>query len=310
MSDAIALENQLKAQSKGPRVTLDDVNNAIVAEHYFTGADGVFGHWVFHNVAGDTAPMPLTLLTFCVLTLWNGFTVTGQSACVDPSNFDAEIGKRIARQNAVAQIWPLMGFDLASQMMRDRLLVASTEVDPQDDMTVYIGTKVVNAKPMTRLDYNRLRGWTLPKDENPFDEGYLVEYTDRVENHVPGYLGYISWSPKEVFERAYRAVVPASERQRAERREPEGAKASEPKQEEMIFEGIGAVIEKPDWLLRLETERYELVERLSKLDLFIENNGFFLALKKEDQSDLIEQASFMRGYLAILDRRLKRATGK
>lgn len=61
---------------------------------------------------------PLKLLTFCVLTLRNGFTVTGESACASPENFDAEIGRKIARANAVAKIWPLEGY-LLKQALHD-----------------------------------------------------------------------------------------------------------------------------------------------------------------------------------------------
>lgn len=70
-------------------------------------------------------------------------------------------------------------------------------------MNTYIGTKIIRAKPMDRLAYNVLRGWTVPDDENPADEGYLVEYVDGGKANVPGFDGYISWSPKDVFERAY-----------------------------------------------------------------------------------------------------------
>ena len=59
---------------------------------------------------------PLDLLTFCVLVLQNGFTVTGESACASPENFDAEIGRKIARDNAVQKIWPLMGYALKQQL--------------------------------------------------------------------------------------------------------------------------------------------------------------------------------------------------
>lgn len=61
-------------------------------------------------------------------------------------------------------------------------------------MEKYIGTKTIEAEPMTRGDYNKYRGWTIPADENPDDEGYLVKYSD----------GYISWSPKKQFEEAYK----------------------------------------------------------------------------------------------------------
>jgi hypothetical protein len=55
-------------------------------------------------------------LTFCVIILKNGFTVTGESACVSPESFDAEIGRKIARTNAVNKIWPLMGYVLKQRL--------------------------------------------------------------------------------------------------------------------------------------------------------------------------------------------------
>ena len=61
-------------------------------------------------------------------------------------------------------------------------------------MNKYIGTKIVEARPMNRGEYNEYRGWTIPKDENPADEGFLVKYHDNYE----------SWSPKKAFEEAYR----------------------------------------------------------------------------------------------------------
>lgn len=61
-------------------------------------------------------------------------------------------------------------------------------------MKQYIGTKIIQAKPMSRGDYNRYRGWPIPENENPEDKGYLVKYPD----------GYESWSPEDVFVEAYR----------------------------------------------------------------------------------------------------------
>ncbi|EDT74948.1 Gp49 family protein [Clostridium butyricum] len=63
-------------------------------------------------------------------------------------------------------------------------------------MDSYIGIKLIEAKPMKLGDYNRFKGWTIPVDEDPQREGYLVKYSD----------DYISWSPKEVFEKAYLKV--------------------------------------------------------------------------------------------------------
>lgn len=73
-------------------------------------------------------------------------------------------------------------------------------------MQTYIGTKLIDARPMNRAEYNAYRGWTLPADENGADTGYLVEYLDGGQANDPRHLGYISWSPTAVFERAYRPV--------------------------------------------------------------------------------------------------------
>jgi Phage protein (N4 Gp49/phage Sf6 gene 66) family len=69
-----------------------------------------------HVLQPQPKKLSLPLLTFCVLVLRNGFTVTGESACASPENFDAELGRKIARQNATAKIWPLMGYELRSKL--------------------------------------------------------------------------------------------------------------------------------------------------------------------------------------------------
>lgn len=115
------IENEI--QSKGltaPRVTPADIEANIASEHYFTAADGYRSAPCF-DPNGQPAdclppPAPLELLTFCVLVLKNGFTVTGESACASPENFDAELGRKIARQNAVNKIWPLMGYSLKQRL--------------------------------------------------------------------------------------------------------------------------------------------------------------------------------------------------
>ena len=73
-----------------------------------------------------------------------------------------------------------------------------------NELEEFIGTKIVYAKPMSRLDYNIFRGWELPTNENGSDEGYLVEYNDGGEPNTKEYQGYVSWSPKVQFENAYK----------------------------------------------------------------------------------------------------------
>lgn len=109
-------------QDKGltaARVTLDDLKANIVSEHYFTAKEGIIGNLYQRNQDQRRLPTSLSLLTFCVLVLRNGFTVTGESACASPENFDAEIVRKIARQNAEQKIWPLMGYHLKQQLSVD-----------------------------------------------------------------------------------------------------------------------------------------------------------------------------------------------
>lgn len=135
-------------QSKGltaPRVTPADIEANIAQEIYLTPADAVRFAYLTSDPrnseererknsiieslptrsysgacididANTEVPKPTKLLTFCVLVLKNGFTVTGESACASPENFDAEIGRKIARQNAVQKLWPLMGYALKERL--------------------------------------------------------------------------------------------------------------------------------------------------------------------------------------------------
>ena len=73
-------------------------------------------------------------------------------------------------------------------------------------MKQYECHKKVNAKPLNRGDYNVLRGWAMPENEDGADEGYLVEYLDGGESNHPDYDNYISWSPKDVFEAGYTEI--------------------------------------------------------------------------------------------------------
>jgi hypothetical protein len=67
----------------------------------------------------------------------------------------------------------------------------------------YTCHKKVMARPMNRGVYNALRGWVFWAEEDPADEGYLVEYLDEGQANHPDFAGYISWSPKDVFDKGY-----------------------------------------------------------------------------------------------------------
>ena len=130
-SDA-GIERLIQAKGKvAARVTPADIEANIASEHYFTAGEGVIGAFAageFDSRSSDVVILrrdiasaevikpSLNLLTFCVLVLRNGFTVTGESACASPENFDAEIGRKIARQSAVQKVWPLLGFALKERL--------------------------------------------------------------------------------------------------------------------------------------------------------------------------------------------------
>ena len=118
--------NDQEKPSRAPSVTMADIEAAIASEHYFTAEQGVFGARVDPIVrsggAVTLADVPATesktleLLTFCVLVLQNGFKVIGDSACVSPENFDAELGRKYAREKAISKMWEPMGYALMDKM--------------------------------------------------------------------------------------------------------------------------------------------------------------------------------------------------
>jgi hypothetical protein len=129
-TDDSAIEQEIRAKGlTAPRITPADIEANITSAHYFTAKQGYLGyerevlldmedpdptnpdHW-----SGTLLPESLGLLTFCVLVLRNGFTVTGESAPASPENFDAEVGRKIARANAVSKVWPLMGYELKQRL--------------------------------------------------------------------------------------------------------------------------------------------------------------------------------------------------
>ena len=107
MSEA---EIEKEIQSKGlnaPRLSPDHINAQIVAENWGRASD------LFKDAPSTHG---MQCLTICVLTLKNGFTVVGKSACASPENYDAELGGKIARQDARRQIWALEGYLLRSKL--------------------------------------------------------------------------------------------------------------------------------------------------------------------------------------------------
>lgn len=124
------MEQEIKdaGADKAPRVMPVDIENSIASEHYFTAEEGNFGHQYLRTInenggvidyeARKAPPDALKLLTICVLVLKNGFTVTGESACASPENFNAEIGRQIARLSATNKMWPLLGYALKDRLSK------------------------------------------------------------------------------------------------------------------------------------------------------------------------------------------------
>lgn len=151
-------------QDKGlnaPRLTPEHIDATISSVNYFTADDGVVGR-SHQNKEVLFNPGVLSTLTFCVIVLKNGFTVTGESACASPENFDAEIGKKIAYDNARNKIWQLEGYLLKEKLYQDSLKPKSqatticTEERPCTPCYANDGTCEVNEafmKELTDLSY-------------------------------------------------------------------------------------------------------------------------------------------------------------
>lgn len=110
------LEQQIKeaGADKAPRITPAHIQNKVIASHFFTAMDGVSTQE--HLMLSDKEQQALPLLTFCVLVLENGFTATGESACASPENFNEEIGRKIAYDNAINKVWLLEGYLLKQNL--------------------------------------------------------------------------------------------------------------------------------------------------------------------------------------------------
>lgn len=95
--DEAQIESEIQRKGlNSPRLNPDMIDAAISSEQYHV--------------------FPGTTMTVCALTLRNGYIVTGESAAASPENFDKEIGRKIARDNARNKIWALEGY-----LLRDRL---------------------------------------------------------------------------------------------------------------------------------------------------------------------------------------------
>ena len=131
----------------------------------------------------------------------------------------------------------------------------------------YSGTKQLQAIPFNKKEYCDFRGWEVLENEDPTEEGYVVMYLDGGKPNLPNYSGYVSWSPKDVFEKAYQEVVPET------------------------------------FITRLIAEETQLNDSKAKLSSFIES-GSFGKIAEEQQELLKEQLVAMTTYSEILNKRI------
>lgn len=140
------------------------------------------------------------------------------------------------------------------------------------NMPLYRGTKTVHAYPMTKGEYCAYRKWEVPANEVPGEQGFLIEYTDGGEPNDERHKGYITWSPADVFERAYRPC--------------------------------------DTYIDRLRIEVSELADRATKLSAFIHDSGgkVFSKIGPEQQELMRTQLAAMRAYQDAIAKRLELAT--
>ncbi len=112
-------EAELKASAVAPRVTLGGLEANIRASYCFNVLHVLEAVNETHPNAQTPLLPELGVLTFCVLVLQNGYTVTGQSACADPANYNPDIGNRLATEDAKKKIWSLMGYALKEEIHKN-----------------------------------------------------------------------------------------------------------------------------------------------------------------------------------------------
>lgn len=102
-------EAELIERAVAPRVTLESLTGRIAAESYINVGKAA-------DALGQPTTQAMHLTMLCILTMNNGYTVIGQSACASPENYQEDIGKSFAKEDAIRQCWPLLGFELRTQL--------------------------------------------------------------------------------------------------------------------------------------------------------------------------------------------------
>jgi hypothetical protein len=142
-----ATEAECAKGRTAPRISLQDIEDNVRQCAFLNGAE-------FHSAAGLPAPDNAHVLTLCVLTLRNGFTLVAESAPASPENFDEDLGRRLAREQAVRKAWPLMGYEL-----RERLYQAerSGEEEATEPVVQSTAPPTADDRPLEDLPTEQLQ---------------------------------------------------------------------------------------------------------------------------------------------------------
>ena len=159
------IEQEIQSKNlNAPRLTPEDIDKAIVDQYYFTAANAQWG------ADPNTSALigmhkQLETLTFCVLILKNGFTVTGESACASPENFNAEIGQKIAYENARNKIWQLEGY-LLKEKLNHQIKIQEHFASQGVDVVKLQDSPIVSELPELEIKYSDAVKSTDPTNDN------------------------------------------------------------------------------------------------------------------------------------------------
>lgn len=157
------IEQEIQSKNlNAPRLTPDHIDSKIKAVEYILPRDVCKRD---NGVEVFDAPLPLQTLTFCILTLENGFTVTGESACVSPENFDEAIGQEIAFKNAREKIWQLEGY-LLKEKLNHQIKIQEQFASQGVDAGKLQDSPIVSELPELEIKYSDAVKSTDPTGDN------------------------------------------------------------------------------------------------------------------------------------------------
>lgn len=168
------IEQEIQSKNlNAPRLTPDHIDSVIQSVHFFTAGDGYAGALAsseeFNSLPeGErfiNPPQQLDLLTFCVIVLKNGFTVTGESACASPENFNAEIGQKIAYENARNKIWQLEGY-LLKEKLNHQIKIQEHFASKGVDVGKLQDSPIISELPELEIKYSDAVKSTDPTNDN------------------------------------------------------------------------------------------------------------------------------------------------